>query len=73
MYRTSNYLFATYLQTSECGNKKIEKVEVTKPGRAFFSFNIEEGEVEKYKMQFNDSVCYEFENKRKQTIGLTYD
>jgi len=73
VYYTVNYLLAAYLQTEECGNIEIAKTEKIKNGRAKFYFNITPEEAEKFKVQFHDSICYEFESKRKKTISLAYD
>jgi hypothetical protein len=73
MYKTSNYLFATYLQTEECGKIDIKKVEKIKPGRAYFYFDITSDQAEEYKLKFHKSICLEFEEKRKKTISLAFD
>lgn len=72
MWHTVNYLFATYLQTKEGGNHKIEKVEKMRPGKAKFYFNITQEEAEKFQLQFHGSSCAEFEATRKSTIDLCY-
>lgn len=72
MWFTVNYLLATYLQTREGGNHKIEKVEKVKPGKAKFFFNITSEEAEKAQLKFHSSVCSEFEAIRKSTIDLAY-
>lgn len=73
MYKTSNYLFATYLQTKECGEINIQKVEKIRPGRAYFYFNITSDQAEEYKLKFHSSICLEFEELRKKTISLAFD
>ena len=73
MYKTTNYLFAAYLQTKEGGSSKIKKVEKKKPGRATFFFDIDDEVAQGLKVAFHDSVCYEFEETRKKTISLAYD
>ena len=69
---TTNYLLASYLQSSECGNLEIQKVERLSIGRARFSFAISDEEAERLKMKFHKSVCSEFERLRKSTIALAY-
>jgi len=71
-YQTVNYLFAAYLQTREGGEYKILKVEKVRPGKAKFFFEITQEHAEKIQLQFHNSVCSEFEMKRKHTIGLCY-
>ena len=73
MYKTTNYLFAAYLQTKEGGGRKINKVERIKPGRAIFFFDIDDEVAQGLKVKFHESVCYEFEETRKKTISLAYD
>lgn len=72
MWFTVNYLLATYLQTKEGGNHKIERVEKVKPGKAKFFFNITSEEAEKAQLKFHSSSCAEFEAIRKSTIDLAY-
>jgi len=73
MYKTTNYLFATFLQTKACGELKIVKVEKLQPGRAVFHFDITNDEAEEYKLKFHKSCCLDFEKKRKDTISLAHD
>lgn len=69
---TVNYLFATYLQTSEGGSHKISKVEKLRPGKAKFFFEITQEQAEHLQFKFHQSVCAEFESLRKATIDLAY-
>jgi len=72
VYYTVNYLFATYLQTIECGSNRLVKVEKLRPGKAKFYFDITPEEADKMQYQFHNSSCAEFERLRKQTIDLAY-
>ncbi len=72
LYVTVNYLFASYLQTAEAGNRKILRVEKIRPGKAKFFFDLPEEEAERLKLQFHNSACSEFERHRKYTIDLAY-
>lgn len=72
MFHTVNYLFAAYLQTKEGGQHKISKVEKVRPGKAKFYFDISPDEATKAQLQFQYSVCSEFEAIRKATIDLAY-
>lgn len=71
-YVTVNYLFASYLQTSEAGSHKIKKVEKIKPGKAKFFFEITEEQATELKHRFHDSVCSEFERCRRYIIDLSH-
>ena len=73
MYSTTNYLFAAFLQTSEGGDYKMSKVVKIKPGKAVFYFDLTKEKADDLKMKFHNSVCWEFEDKRKKTISLAYD
>jgi len=72
MFKTVNYLFATYLQTSEAGANKIKNVKKVRAGKAEFYFDISEEDAEKLQLKFHESSCSEFERLRKQTIDLCY-
>lgn len=72
MFKTVNYLFATYLQTKEAGEHKIKEVKKIRAGKAEFNFDISEEEAEKLRLRFHDSSCSEFERLRKQTVDLCY-
>ena len=72
MYQTVNYLFATYLQTTEGGSHKISKVEKIRPGKARFYFEISQEEADKIQIKHHNSCCMEFEALRKSTIDLGY-
>jgi hypothetical protein len=69
---TVNYLFATYLQTTEAGSNKIVKVEKIKAGKAKFYFDIPKSKADELQLAFHRSVCNEFESLRKATIDLAY-
>jgi hypothetical protein len=71
-YVTVNYLFASYLQTSEAGSHRISRVEKIKPGKAKFFFSITEAQATELKFKFHESVCSEFERCRRHTIDLSY-
>lgn len=71
-YVTVNYLFATYLQTSEAGHNKIKKVEKVRNGKAKFFFDLTEEAAADLKLKWTNSVCSEFERLRKLTIDLAY-
>ena len=71
-YVTVNYLFASYLQTSEAGSHKIQRVEKIRAGKAKFFFNLTEEEASGLKLQWTNSICAEFERMRKLTIDLAY-
>jgi len=71
-YVTVNYLFATYLQTSEAGSLKIQKVEKIRDGKAKFYFDITEKNAADLKLKWHNSVCSEFERLRKLTIDLAF-
>lgn len=72
MFKTVNYLFATYLQTGEAGAHKIKEVKKLRPGKAEFHFDITEKQAEELQLKFHESSCSEFERLRKQTIDLAY-
>lgn len=72
MFKTVNYLFATYLQTREAGGHKVKNVKKIRAGKAEFYFEMNEDEAEKLQLQFHESSCSEFERLRKQTIDLCY-
>ncbi len=71
-YVTVNYLFASYLQTSEAGSHKIQKVEKVRNGKAKFFFDLTEEDANKLKLKWTNSTCAEFERARKLTIDLAY-
>jgi hypothetical protein len=71
-YYTVNYLFATYLQTTEGGGNKIVRVEKVRPGKAKFYFDITPEKAEEIQLKFHASSCSEFERLRKATIDLAY-
>lgn len=72
MFSTVNYLFATWLQTSEAGRHKIAKVEKIRPGKAVFFFDLTHEKAEELQFRFHSSVCSEFEQLRKCTIDLCW-
>jgi hypothetical protein len=72
MFKTVNYLFATYLQTAEAGGNKIKEVKKLRPGKAEFYFDIEDKDAKELQLKFHESSCSEFERLRKQTIDLAY-
>ena len=71
-YVTVNYLFASYLQTSEAGSLKIQRVEKVRNGKAKFFFDISDEDAADLKLKWTNSVCSEFERVRKLTIDLAY-
>lgn len=71
-YVTVNYLFASYLQTSEAGSHKIQRVEKIRDGKAKFFFNISEEDAAELKLKWTNSICAEFERLRKLTIDLAF-
>lgn len=71
-YVTVNYLFASYLQTGEGGGHRIKRVEVIKPGKAKFFFDLSEEQAAELKLKWVSSSCAEFENLRKSTIDLAF-
>jgi hypothetical protein len=72
VFETVNYLFAAYLQTQEGGSHQIKRVEKLRPGKAKFFFDISPEQIEALQLKFNQSVCLEFENKRRATMDLAY-
>jgi hypothetical protein len=72
MFETVNYLLAAYLQTKEGGSYKVAKVEKLRPGKAKFFFNIDPNMAEELQFKFHQSVCLEFEQKRRATMDLAY-
>jgi len=71
-FYTVNYLFATYLQTSEAGRHKVQRVEKIRPGKAKFYFDITEELAKELQLKFHNSVCAEFEALRKSSIDMAY-
>lgn len=69
---TVNYLFAAYLQTNEAGGHRIKRVDVLKPGKAKFFFDLTENQAAELKLKWVGSTCAEFENLRKSTIDLAF-
>lgn len=72
MFETVNYLFAAFLQTKEGGSHKVARVEKIRPGKARFFFEINPAEAEELQFKFHQSVCLEFEQKRRATMDLAY-
>jgi hypothetical protein len=72
LWFTVNYLLATYLQTREGGDHKVHHVEKIRPGKAKFFFEVTREQAEEIQLRFHNSVCSEFEAKRKVTIDLAY-
>lgn len=72
MFSTVNYLFATYLQTSEGGRHKIAKMEKIRPGKARFYFDVSPEKADEIQIKFHNSICSEFEQTRKATIDLAF-
>jgi hypothetical protein len=72
MFETVNYLLAAYLQTREGGSHQVAKVEKIRPGKAKFFFDITPAQAEELQFKFHQSVCLEFEHKRRATMDLAY-
>jgi hypothetical protein len=69
---TVNYLFAAWLQTREAGSNRIQKVDVIRPGKAKFFFDLTEDKAAELKLMWVNSPCSEFERLRKYTVDLAY-
>jgi hypothetical protein len=72
LFETVNYLFAAYLQTNEGGRHKVVKVEKLRPGKAKFFFELTPEQAEDLQFKFHQSICLEFEQKRRATMDLAY-